>query len=1256
MKIRSIILLVLLNLICFSSGALAGIEIMQNSGAIYFQDINPLGPPAYIADAIEFSVSTFGSAHLQVQAESNFVGQMDSNSQIPIDRLLYFPKIYSNQTGWNVGTWTPFSLERQDVARMGFLSNYLISLDLQFKAQWDDLIADESYKTKLVFTFTGGNYDNESYAEPPSFFVGEEYPGTTIHYRGPESKVRSANTIWIYDSKGHLVKLAFPTEVIDLDGNRRAAYYNWDGRNYNGQFVEPGIYTYLICYLLPGDLGGGVLTVLDPDGNNDNSGEAEIFGYIRNQEGETLPNVRVELYRAGTDQVNSTFSNGAGRYQIQSIVAGHYYLKVTHDYYLPYYSQVFYLNDREQLEKDIVLLHNDSFFMEVTANKRKASIGDIITYKVLLKNIGTGSINQIALAEELPGGLRYIKDSALLGDEKKEPSISGRSLIWDLDTLEVGQEALLIYQTLVGYEVDEGWLYNQVGASGIADEYVEFGPLSAPVYIGASSFELNSRLRGRVVYADSLEGVAGIEIKLSGGSLVTTDKEGFFVSNELSRGTYILNVLPETLPSGWVAEKDFYFVDLAGGVPRHLQISLIPGTTSLPRFSMQSIAGLEIDWLHGSDISAFVFGGLLDLRAQGEIAPDYYLDLAVNLAGRSQAKADGIFRPCSSPEEEVPVRLGLSTPFGYLGFQKQKVRHLQEGIGLSSANVDACLLSYRNEFADIGQDLTLFFGFTETGREMELLPADQQAGPYRLKRPAIRPFSEKVTIKVMDGDRVISERKTTYSIDYQQGIIYFDELLAPYEDGNRVYLAISYDYKPKNLFSSDFLYGLATSYRPDDASLVKAEIMGEKSSRGHLTVAALGLDTTEGDFSLTGELAGSIRGEKFGGGLDVQFKQKVPGILELRGQYQLQSPFFQQPGQNRFTNTDRRLKEKVNLSIARSFVLDTVPVEVETGWSRENKGTSLQEKIYFSSIGEDFMNKKLIGGFELAYMHEQNEKNLYGWQFGLRAEVKEILAGLEGYGQAQITLLGADERRHLVRLGVKGDIIEGLEADSSISFNGRGPRGKLSLAYNRQSLATEATYRYSYKGRQSLDLSLGGNILPELSALLRGNYNFILAGCGPSGYGSALELNYRSGNVFIPLDVWGLASFGKDYRAQDKEFLLELGSVYRFTPGLQLGGRYDNKKTITEEGTTASTNLFVLGTWWEVSPKIALSPYLTYLSQKDYSRTLGAGMEVGIRLLPEAYLVLGYNYQGCRNLAVDAWEGKPNQLYLRVTSAFDWLK
>lgn len=1256
MRSRLVILFVLINVICFSYNALASIEIMQNSRAIYFQGVSPLGLPAYIADAIEFSVNAPNSASLQVQAESNFVGQMDSDSQIPIERLLYFPKIYTSQTGWTVGTWTPFSLAVQDVAQMDFLNCYLISLDLQFKTQWEDVIADDSYKTKLVFTLSGGNYDNDSYAQPASFYVGEGYPGTTIHYRGSKSMVDDSNQVRIYDCNGHLVKQGSPTEVIDIDADKRVAYFNWDGRHHDGFFVEPGVYTYFICKVGMGDLGAGVLTVLDPNGNNNSPGNTKIFGHIRNQEGTALRDVRVELYRAGTDESDLEFSNGAGRYQFNKLAAGHYYIKVIHDYYLPYHSEVFYLAEKEKLEKDIVLLHNDSFFMEVTSNRRKASIGDIITYMVTLKNIGTGSINQVKIAEDLPEGLRYLKDSALLGEEKAEPAINGRRLIWDLDDMAVGEEIVLTYQMLVGYEAPVGWLYNQVHAFGFADDYIEFGPLGAPVYIEASPFEPKGRLLGRVVYADSLEGVAGIEIKLSGGGFAATDEKGFFSFSDLPRGTHILKVLPATLPLGWVTEKDFYFIDMAGGVPRHLDIALVAGTVPAAEFSLEGIAGFEIDWRHGSGISAVDFGGLLDLTVRGEPLPDYYLDLAVNAYGHFQPRDDGIFRQGPKLKKESPLRVELSTPHGYLGFQKEKVRDRQEGINLSSANVGAYLLSYKKEFEDIGQDVTLFFGFTETGREMELLPAEQQAGPYQLKRQTIKPFSEKVLIKIMEGNEVISERKVAYSIDYQKGIIYLDELLAPYENGNKVYLAITYDYKPENIFSTDLFYGLGTTYSPADGSLVKAEIIGEKNKRGHLTVAALGIDATEGNLSLAGELAGSIRGEEFGGGLDFHFKQKLPGILELRGQYQMLSPFFQRPGQNRITGGDRGLKDKLSLSVARSFVLAAVPVEVETGWSRENRGVTRQDKIYFSSVGEDFMNKKLTGGFELAYLHEQDERNLYGWQLGIRANAKDILAGMEGYGQAQISLLGEEERRHQVKLGVKGDIIEGLRADSSISFSNRGARGKISLAYSRQSLVTEAAYRYSFRGRQRLCLMVEGDILPELSALFNGNYDFNLPSDGLSGYDSSLELNYRSKKLSLPLDVWALASFGKDYRSRDKELLLELGSVYRFTPRLQLGGRYDYKKAITDDGSTASTNLFVLGTWWEVSSKIALSPYLTYLSQKDYSRTLGAGLEVGILMLPEAYLVLGYNYKGSRDLAAEALTGSPNQLYLRLTSVFDWMK
>ncbi|MDF1581034.1 MAG: OmpA family protein [Desulfuromonadales bacterium] len=225
-----------------------------------------------------------------------------------------------------------------------------------------------------------------------------------------------------------------------------------------------------------------------------------------------------------------------------------------------------------------------ALWVQKTANKTVAGIGDFVLYTITLSNTSQrGIARAIQVHDVLPQGLRYQPGSARIAAlPVADPVIAanGRTLRFDLAQLTAQQSVTISYVVEVAASARPGAAVNQASASAAGG--VRSNTASATITIKEELLRSRSLVVGRVMSGPcdqpdtELEGVAGVRIYLEDGTFVVTDKDGLYHLEGLRPGSHVLQLDEETLPEGYTGRSCVdttrfagnnvsQFVDVQGG-------------------------------------------------------------------------------------------------------------------------------------------------------------------------------------------------------------------------------------------------------------------------------------------------------------------------------------------------------------------------------------------------------------------------------------------------------------------------------------------------------------------------------------------------------------------------------------------------------------------------------------------------------------------------------------------------------------------
>jgi uncharacterized repeat protein (TIGR01451 family) len=204
-----------------------------------------------------------------------------------------------------------------------------------------------------------------------------------------------------------------------------------------------------------------------------------------------------------------------------------------------------------------------------TANKKEAVIGDIVTYTVTIKNVSSTAVSGVYLADQIPGGFKYINSKAILDGVTLDPS-GTRPIVFNIGTVAAGQTRTLKYQLVVGSGVTQGSYENTAWAQYVTgviisnkdrqtvkitlDPLFDLGTIIGKVFWDRNDTGYQEAPKSTGKKADkeieTEAGIGGVQIVMEDGAVVTTDKEGKYHFQAIIPGRHLLRVNERTLPDG----------------------------------------------------------------------------------------------------------------------------------------------------------------------------------------------------------------------------------------------------------------------------------------------------------------------------------------------------------------------------------------------------------------------------------------------------------------------------------------------------------------------------------------------------------------------------------------------------------------------------------------------------------------------------------------------------------------------------------
>ncbi|MFQ5685151.1 MAG: choice-of-anchor U domain-containing protein [Candidatus Scalindua sp.] len=201
------------------------------------------------------------------------------------------------------------------------------------------------------------------------------------------------------------------------------------------------------------------------------------------------------------------------------------------------------------------------------ANKQSVVVGDTITYTITIENTNYIPVPDLFLEDKIPPGFKYIRGKSILDGQPISDPAGNRPLIFNIDTVAVGETKTLKYQLVVGSGVTFGSDYENRAFARYSDGTVISNVATESVDVIADPlFDLGTTL-GKVFHDRNVNGVqdpphtvngelvveepiGNVQIFTEDGSVITTDKKGRYHLASIIPGSHLFRLDERTLPKG----------------------------------------------------------------------------------------------------------------------------------------------------------------------------------------------------------------------------------------------------------------------------------------------------------------------------------------------------------------------------------------------------------------------------------------------------------------------------------------------------------------------------------------------------------------------------------------------------------------------------------------------------------------------------------------------------------------------------------
>ena len=338
--------------------------------------------------------------------------------------------------------------------------------------------------------------------------------------------------------------------------------------------------------------------------NGTESYDPHIHGRVYDSvTGETVDDCYVSLYRYKDNRL--MVSSNSGNYSF-NVDYANYYLRVEKGGYT-FPSQVIegttagdhgevFSADEDEYSIDLPIDQGYPLQITKTSNKKKAMVGDIITFNISIKNPNSIAYNNIQIRDQILAGFKYVGNSTYLGNNNvADPASSGyahRGYLFPVGTIGSNTTLNLSYQVRVSTGLACGvydttalaWNSYRDWRMSLDSEYdiriIEDPLFTRGTIIGKVFWDVNSngiqdhppqipltgesKRGGSSVASATSEGgsqhesgIAGIRIATEYGVIVTTDDNGMYHIADVPPGRHLLKIVPGTIPAE--------LIELAGG-------------------------------------------------------------------------------------------------------------------------------------------------------------------------------------------------------------------------------------------------------------------------------------------------------------------------------------------------------------------------------------------------------------------------------------------------------------------------------------------------------------------------------------------------------------------------------------------------------------------------------------------------------------------------------------------------------------------
>ena len=204
-------------------------------------------------------------------------------------------------------------------------------------------------------------------------------------------------------------------------------------------------------------------------------------------------------------------------------------------------------------------------FIQKTANKTTAEVGDFVDYSVKLNNVTAVALPGTVVNDSLPAGFAYVRGTARLdGVPLADPlGGTGPSLQFALGNVAVDAKPVLTYRLRIGAGSQSG---NGVNTAQAVSGSQKSNRSSARVQLVGGVFSQKAYIIGKVFaecHRDGLEngiqdvgepGIPGVRLYLEDGTYAVTDEDGKYSLYGLSPRTHVVKLDSTTLLKGATLE------------------------------------------------------------------------------------------------------------------------------------------------------------------------------------------------------------------------------------------------------------------------------------------------------------------------------------------------------------------------------------------------------------------------------------------------------------------------------------------------------------------------------------------------------------------------------------------------------------------------------------------------------------------------------------------------------------------------------